>query len=146
MAENVISSDRNGTFQNPPDKIPTSSCSKRHASKATSSTWMELKKRKSPRGDPLAGGMKRCQKCSGEQCLQVTGKRKRSRVTIQEDSAKQLDASLAGIVNASFHLLTGLLGDSFTFSAPSMSTRRQPYLVLACLLEQLLVGISLGGF
>ena len=56
----------------------------------------------------------------------MTEKRKRSRVTIQEDSAKQLDASLAGIVNASFHLLTGLLGDSFAFSAPSMSMRRQP--------------------
>ena len=56
----------------------------------------------------------------------MTGKRKSSRVTIQEDSAKQLDASLAGIVNASFHLLTGLLEDSFAFSAPSMSMRRQP--------------------
>ena len=59
MAEDVISSDRNGSFQNPPDEIPTSSRSKRHASKATSSTWTELKKLKTPRGDPLAGGMKR---------------------------------------------------------------------------------------
>ena len=47
MAEDVI---RNGSFQNPPDEIPTSSRSKRHASKAASSTWTELKKRKSPRG------------------------------------------------------------------------------------------------
>ena len=55
-----VSSDRNGSFQNPPDEIPTSSHSKRHATKAAaSSTWTELKKRKSPRGDPLAGGMKR---------------------------------------------------------------------------------------
>ena len=61
--------------------------------------------------------------CSKEQCQQVTGKRKRSRVTIEEDTAKQLDAPLAGIFNASFHLLTDLLGNSFTFSAPSMSTR-----------------------
>ena len=51
MAEDVISSDRNGSFQNPPDEIPTSSCFKRHASKAASSAWTELKKRKSPRGD-----------------------------------------------------------------------------------------------
>ena len=57
----------------------------------------------------------------------MTGKQKRSRVTIREDSAKQLDASPAGIVNATFHLLTVLLGDSFAFSAPSMSTRRPPY-------------------
>ena len=57
MAVDVISSDRNGSFQNPPDEIPTSSCSKRHASKAASSAWTELKKRKSPRsrGDLLAG-------------------------------------------------------------------------------------------
>ena len=50
--------DRNGSFQNPPDEIPRSR-SKRHA---TSSTWTELKKRKSPRGDSLAGGMKCWQK------------------------------------------------------------------------------------
>ena len=89
MAEDVISTDR---VQNPPDEIPTSSRSKRHASKAASSTWMELTKRKSPRGDPLAGVRKRWQKCSEEQCQQVTRKRKRPRVTIQENSAKQLDA------------------------------------------------------
>ena len=52
MAEDVI---RNGSFQNPPDEIPTNSRSKRHTSKVASSTWTELKKRKSPRGDPLAG-------------------------------------------------------------------------------------------
>ena len=43
MAEDVISSDRNGSFQNPPDEFPTSSRSKRHASKAASSAWTELK-------------------------------------------------------------------------------------------------------
>ena len=86
MAEDVISSDRTGSFQNPPDEIPTSSRSKRHASKAASSTWTELKKRKSPRR-PLAGVMKRLQKCSEEKRQQVTGKRKRRRLAVSPSPA-----------------------------------------------------------
>ena len=55
MAEGVACVDENGSFQNQTDEAAATSRSSRRASKAAVSAWAELKKRKSPQGNPAGG-------------------------------------------------------------------------------------------
>jgi len=54
MAEGVVCVDGNGSFQNQTDEAATTSRPSRRASKTAGLAWTELKKRKSPRGNPKA--------------------------------------------------------------------------------------------
>ena len=101
---------------------------------------------------PIEGVTKRWQKCSEEQCQQVTGKRRRSRVTVQEDSAKQLDAlgqCLPDLTDSDTKILALRMHCTPANGSPRglfrffSSVHAEEAALLACLLE---LGISSGGF
>ena len=77
MAEGVACVDGNDSFQNQTDEAAATSRSSRRASKAAVSAWAELKKRKSPRGNPAGGYAKRLLKQSEKSQLKEMQKRTR---------------------------------------------------------------------
>ena len=81
--EDVVLDDRNGSFQNQSEEASTSKRSSRRASVEAVSAWAELKKkRKSPRGNGTTGITEH---------QQAEKRRKRSKLTIKDASAEQLD-------------------------------------------------------
>ena len=81
--EDVVLDDRNGSFQNQSEEASTSKRSSRRASVEAVSAWAELKKkRKSPRGNCTTGITEH---------QQAEKRRKRSKLTIKDASAEQLD-------------------------------------------------------